>query len=134
MIDDFNREGLCINVDYLLPTERLISSLEQIIEWRSVRKAIRYDNGPEYISAVTQAWTNKRGIHIDFIAPGNPRQNAYVKRYNRTVRCDWLAHYLFDLIDKVQDFATRRLWAYNHERPNMAIVGITAKQKFASAA
>ena len=43
-------------------------------------------------------------------------------------------HYLFDSIEEVQEFATRWLWTYNHERPNMAIGGITPKQKLALAA
>jgi putative transposase len=51
---------------------------------------------------------------MDFIQPGNPQQNAYVERYNRTVRYDWLAHYLFDSIEEVQDYATQWLWTYNH--------------------
>lgn len=54
--------------------------------------------------------------------------------YNRTVRYDWLGQYLFDSIEEVQDFATRWLWTYNHERPNMALGGITPKQKLALAA
>ena len=134
VIDDFNREGLCIDVDFSLPSERVIRSLDQVIEWRGAPKAIRCDNGPEYISAVTRAWAEKHGIRIDFIQPGNPQQNAYVERYNRTVRYDWLAHHLFDSIDEVQNFATNWLWTYNHERPNMAIGGITPKQKLALAA
>jgi putative transposase len=32
LIDDFNREGLCI--DLSLPSERVTRSLDQIIEWR----------------------------------------------------------------------------------------------------
>jgi putative transposase len=51
VLDDFNREGLGIEVDFSLPAERVIRSLNQIIEWR-----------------------------------GKPQQNAYVERYNRTVR------------------------------------------------
>ena len=53
------------------------------------------------------------------IQPGKPQQNAYIERYNRTVRYDWMAHYLFDSIEEVQDYATRRLWTYNCERSNM---------------
>lgn len=59
---------------------------------------------------------------------------AYVERYNRTVRCAWLARTLFDSIEQVQDTATRWLWTYNHERPNMALGGITPMQKLALAA
>lgn len=68
------------------------------------------------------------------IQPGNPQQNAYVERYNRTVRYDWLRHYLFDSIVEVQEHATRWLRTYNHERPNMALGGIPPKQKLALAA
>ncbi|MEP9461428.1 integrase core domain-containing protein, partial [Xanthomonas euvesicatoria] len=41
-----------------------------------------------------------------------PQQNAYVERYNRTIRYAWLARTLFDTIDQVQDKATRWLWTY----------------------
>ena len=129
VIDDFNREGLCIDVDFSLPSERVIRSLDQVIEWRGVPTAIRCDNGPEYISATTAEWAKKRGIRIDFIQPGNPQQNGYVERYNPTVRYDWLAHHLFDSVMEVQQFATDCLWTYNHERPNMALGGMTPKQK-----
>jgi hypothetical protein len=76
VIDDFNREGLGIEVDFSLPSERVICSLDRIIEWRGRPEAIRCDNGPEYISAVTLAWAARRGIRIDFIQPGQPQQNA----------------------------------------------------------
>jgi len=52
VIDDYNREGITIEVDFSLRSER-IRSLDRIIEWRGRPNAIRCDNGPEYISAVT---------------------------------------------------------------------------------
>lgn len=88
VIDDDNREGLGIDLDFSLPSERVIRSLDRVIEWRGKPNVIRYDNGPEYISAVTLAWAEKRGIRIEFIQPGQPQQNTYVERYNRTVRYD----------------------------------------------
>jgi putative transposase len=56
-----------------------------------------------------------------------------VERYNRTVRYDWLSQYIFEEIEEVQEAATAWLWTYNNERPNMAIGGITPKQKLAMA-
>jgi putative transposase len=75
--------------------------LDRIIEWRGKPDVIRCNNGPEYISAVTLGWAAKRGIRIDFIQPGQFQQNAYVERYNRTVRYDWLAHHLFETLDEI---------------------------------
>ena len=134
VLDDFNREGLGIEVDLSLPSARVIRSLEQIIEWRGKPKAIRCDNGPEYLSGALQEWAELRRIRIDYIQPGKPQQNAYVERFNRTVRYDWLSQSLFGSIEEVQNAATRWLWTYNHERPNMALGGITPRQKLAMAA
>lgn len=131
VLDDYNREGLGIEVDFSLPSVRVVRSLEQIIEWRGAPKVIRCDNGPEYISEQLLGWAKGKGIGIEHIQPGNPQQNAYIERYNRTVRYDWLTHYLFKSIEEVQDYATRWLWVYNNERPNTAIGGITPKQKLA---
>ena len=134
VLDDFNREGLGIEVDLSLPASRVIRSLDRIIEWRGKPGAIRCDNGPEYISGALQMWAENNGIKLDYIQPGNPQQNAYIERYNRTVRYDWLAQLLFDSIEQVQESATRWLWTYNHERPNMALAGITPMQRLALAA
>ncbi len=134
VIDDFNREGLDIEVDFSLPAERVIRSLEQIIEWRGKPKALRCDNGPEYISVAWLTWAENQNIRINHIQPGKPQQNVYVERYNRTVRYDWLGQYLFSSMAEVQGYATRWFWIYHHERPNMALGGITPKQKLALAA
>ena len=134
VIDDYNREGLAMEVDFSLPATRVVRTLDQIIEWRGYPDAIRCDNGPEYVGAVLRQWAEQRGIRVDYIQPGKPQQNAYIERYNRTVRYDWLGHHLFESLAQVQDFATHWLWIYNHERPNMGLGGITPKQKLALAA
>lgn len=134
VLDDFNREGLGIEVDLSLPSERVIRSLEQIIEWRGKPHALRCDNGPEYISGTLQRWAAKQGIQLDYIQPGKPQQNAYVERYNRTVRHEWLEMHEFTTIKEAQNTATQWLWTYNNERPNMAIGGITPAMKLAQTA
>lgn len=86
VVDDFNREGLGIEVDFSLPAERVIRTLDRIIEWRGSPLAIRVDNGPEYISDCLHQWAETHGIAIQHIQHGKPQQNAYAERYNRTVR------------------------------------------------
>lgn len=134
VLDDFNREGLGIEIDFSLPSERVVRALNQIIEWRGQPFAIRVDNGPEYVSATLSEWAAAKGIALNHIQPGKPQQNAYVERYNRTVRHEWLDHYLFETIEEVQEIATEWLWTYNHERPNMAIGGIPPVRKLQMAA
>ena len=37
-------------------------------------------------------------------------------------------------LDEVRLYATNWMWMYNHERPNMALGGITSKQRLAMTA
>lgn len=147
VLDDFNREGLGIEVDFPLPAERVVRSLNQIIEWRGKPRTIRVDNGPEYVSGKLMEWAEKRGVRLEYIQPGKPQQNAYIERYNRTVRPshrnwvstvgqwgEWLGQYIFETIEEAQEQATEWLWTYNNERPNMGIGGITPAMKLKMAA
>ena len=67
VLDDFNREGLGIEVGFSLPSERVVRSLNRIIEWRGRPLIIRVDNGPEYISGKLMEWAERMGIHIQYI-------------------------------------------------------------------
>lgn len=60
VLDGVNREGLGIEVDFSLPAERVIRSLERIIEWRGRPGSIRVDNGPEYTSGKLLLWAENR--------------------------------------------------------------------------
>lgn len=114
VIDDFNREALAIEVDFSLPASRVVRTLEQLIEWKGKPAAIWCDNGPEYTGNILISWA--------------AQQNAYIERYNRTVRYDWLGQHLFTSLDELQNYATGWQWFYNHERPNMAFNGYTPMQ------
>ena len=128
VIDDYNREGLTIDVDLSLPSGRVIRALERVIEWRGKPEAIRCDNGPEYISQQLIEWTNRHQITLLYIQPGKPTQNAYIERFNRTARHEWLELHLFKSIEHAQILATQWLWTYNNERPHTAIGGIPPRR------
>jgi putative transposase len=134
VIDDFNREALGIEIDFSLPSARVVRALEQIIGWRGKPAAIRCDNGPEYLSEAITQWAMTHGIALNYIQPGKPQQNAYVERFNRTVRYEWLSQYYWDDLAHVQHFVTEWMWQYNHERPSMGLGGVTPKQRLAAAA
>jgi len=128
VIDDYNREGLGIEVDLSLPSARVVRALEQIIEWRGKPAALRCDNGPEYLSQTLVQWANNKQITLLYIQPGKPTQNAYIERFNRTVRHEWLDMHQFESIAHAQLLATQWLWQYNNERPHTAIGGIPPRQ------
>ena len=128
VIDDYNRECLGIEVDHSLLAQRVIKSLEQLIEWRGKPKAIRCDNGPEYISHALREWAQAMGIELMYIQPGMPTQNAYIERFNRAARNEWLNMHIFDSIEHAQSLATQWMWVYNNERPHSSIGGIPPRK------
>lgn len=132
VLDDYNREALAIEVDVSLPSARIIRVLEQVFEWRGKPAAIRCDNGPENISKELVQWAEKHPITMLYIQPGKPTQNAYIERFNRTARHEWLDLHLFESVEQAQHLATEWLWLYNNERPNTAIGGIPPTQLICS--
>ena len=128
VLDDYNREGLTVDVDLSLPSSRVIRSLNQVIEWRGKPDALRCDNGPEYISHELIEWANDQQITLLYIQPGKPNQNAYIERFNRTARHEWLDMHSFESIEHAQLLATQWLWVYNNERPHTSIGGIPPRR------
>ncbi|MFT5032637.1 MAG: putative transposase [Bermanella sp.] len=87
---------------------------------RGLPNQIRVDNSPEFISHEFTQWASMHGIRIEYIQLGNPQQNAYIERANRTVRYSWVSKHLFETVEQVQDYANEWLWFYNYERPHKA--------------
>ena len=111
-----------------LPTQRIIRSLQQVIEWRGKPLALRCDNGPEFVSHELIDWATKEHITLLYIQPGRPTQNAYIERFNRTARQELLELNLFEDIEHAQLLATQWQWTYNNIRPHSAIGGIPPRQ------
>jgi len=124
VIDDYNREILAIEIDYSLPSLRVIRALDQIAEERGLPTEIRVDNGPEFISTRLEYWAKSNHVRLEHIKPGKPAQNAYIERFNRTYREDILDMYLFRSLDEVRNLTTQWMYDYNTERPHRALGGI----------
>ena len=128
VLDDHNREGLLAEINFSMSAQAVTDYLDRLIEWRGLPKIIRSDNGPEFICKHFKDWAERRGIVLMYIQPGNPQQNAYVERFNRTMRYELLNQCLFDSIEHAQIEATQWLWCYNRHRPHMALGGKTPFQ------
>jgi transposase InsO family protein len=72
MLDDFNRKGLGIEVEFSLSAEWVIRCLNQINAWRGKPDRVRLDNGPEYVSRKRLEWAETRHITIQHIQPASP--------------------------------------------------------------
>lgn len=128
IIDDFNREVLAIDVAGSITGERVKEVLSDIIEWRGLPEAIRTDNGPEFISAVLEQFCESNNITLKHIQPGQPTQNAFIERFNRTFREDILDAYIFKSVNELKDLAEEWMNDYNENYPHQSLGGISPKQ------
>ena len=104
-----------------IPAYKLIEILEELFDIHGKPKRIRTDNGPEFISKKFGLWLKKNAIELVRIQPGKPQQNAFVERFNRTVREDLLdANLIFDL-EHAAELANEFIREYNTERPHESL-------------
>ncbi|RZJ76458.1 MAG: IS3 family transposase [Flavobacterium sp.] len=121
ILDDFNREALCIEPDLSLPAHRVVRALETLEQYRGLPSMIRIDNGPEFISNKLAEWCDRKKISLAFIQPGQPTQNAYVERFNGSMRRELLNAYIFRTLDEVRLKAEEWMYDYNNHRPHKAL-------------
>lgn len=125
VIDDFNREVIHIEIDTSINGRRLIRVFERLNRERGLPDALRVDNGPEFLSSEFVAWAESAGMSICYIQPGEPNQNAYIERFNRTYRNELLDLYLFHNLDEVREATYWWMIEYNEQRPHDSLGDLT---------
>jgi len=128
IIDDSTREVLAIEIDTSISSQRVIRTLNRVIEREGKPKAIRVDNGPEFTAIVFSLWAKEQGIDIQYIQPGKPMQNGFIERFNRIYRESILDAYLFFELDQVKQLTAGWMEEYNERRPHEALNNLTPKE------
>ena len=125
VIDDHNREVLAIEIAISIGAQRVIRTLDRIIERYGSPKTIRVDNGPEFTSKELQWWSQAKQIELQFIQPGRPMQNAFIERLNGSYRREVLDAYMFFDLEQVQTLTDQWIDEYNYRRPHEALKNLT---------
>ena len=95
--------------------------LARIASERGLSNAIVLDNGPEFRGRALVAWSEERGVRLEFIQPGKPVQNAYVESFNGRLRDECLnANWFTSLSDARRKVESWRL-DYNQQRPHSSL-------------
>ena len=125
MVDASSRESPAIVADTSLPGARVVEVLERLADTQGLPQGITIDHGPEFAGSALDAWAYRRGIHLHFIEPGKPVQNAYVESFNGRLRDECLNEHWFTTLEE----ARRRLKAwrqdYNTVRPHSSLGDLT---------
>jgi putative transposase len=121
IVDDCTRECPAIEVDTSLGGLRVRRVLDRIARERGLPEAIVVDNGPEFRGRALAAWSEERGVRLEFIQPGQPVQNAYIESFNGRLRDECLnANWFTSLSDARRKIETWRQ-DYNEQRPHSSL-------------
>jgi putative transposase len=121
IVDDCTRECPAIEVDTSLGGWRVRRVLDRIASERGLPEAIVLDNGPEFRGRALAAWSEERGVRLEFIQPGKPVQNAYIESFNGRLRDECLnANWFTSLSDARRKIETWRK-DYNEQRPHSSL-------------
>jgi putative transposase len=121
LIDDYTREALAVEVDFSLPTLRVLRIFDLIGWERGLPETIRFDHGPEFTSLAMLKWGAEHQINLHFIDPGKPTQNAQVESFNGRVRDELLNLNCFRDIFAARSAAEAWLIDYNELRPHSSL-------------
>jgi transposase InsO family protein len=132
LVDEHTRECLALKVDRSITSEDVIDTLSELFSMRGVPRAIRSDNGPEFVSAAIRRWLAQVNVQTLYVAPGSPWENGYAESFHGRLRDELLEVEEFESL-----VAARRLTAawredYNVYRPHSSL-GYRTPAEFAAA-
>src|SRR5690606_16191209 len=125
LIDDFNREGVHIEIDTSITSARLVRIFERIAQERPLPQVLRTDNGPEFLGEAFVQWAKAHGMAIQDTQRGKHNQTSYTETFKRTYREEVLYSYLFARLDDVREATRRYLIDYNEQRLHTSLGGMT---------
>ena len=100
VVDTFTRFSPIIDPRFSYRSEDVIEALEQACSQIGYPKAIRVDQGSEFISHNLDLWAYAKGVTLDFSRPGKPTDNAFIESFNGKFRAECLnAHWFLSLAD-----------------------------------
>jgi putative transposase len=125
VVDEYTRVALGARVARSIGARDVISELERLFEQHGKPEVLRSDNGREFIADSLGEWLAAQGVKTAFIEKGSPQQNAFVERFNGTMRDEVLNGEEFDSLLEARVVISAWLIEYNTIRPHRGLGMLT---------
>lgn len=119
--DDYSRESLAIEVDTSLTGQRVARVLERLRQAGKLPSVLVCDNGTEFTSKALLKWSQAHAVHLHFITPGKPTENAYIESFNGKLRHECLRQHWFTSLAEARAVVEAWREDYNHVRPHRSL-------------
>lgn len=127
-IDTFSRECVACVAIGKATGQVVVDAMEVARQSKRLAKTLHSDNGSQFKSLVYEKWTAMHGVKRHFSRPYHSSDNAYVERFNRTLRDEVLNWYRFKNLVEVQRMLDDWRVRYNMGRPHMSLHGLSPLQ------
>ena len=121
VVDEFTRRCVGCRVDRSIGARDIISELEQLFERHGKPRILRSDNGREFIAESLADWLKGQGVTQVFIEKASPQQNAYVERFNGSMRDELLNGEFFRSVLEARVVINEWIEGYNTIRPHRGL-------------
>lgn len=125
IVDEYTRECLTLKVDRSITSRDVIDTLAELFAMRGVPRAIRSDNGPEFVAQAIQEWLTKLKIDALYVAPGSPWENGYAESFHSKLRDEFLSPEEFESVRMAGRLTQSWREDYNHHRPHSSLGYVT---------
>jgi transposase InsO family protein len=129
VVDEFTRRCLACRVERSIGARDVIEVLDGLFAEHGRPRRLRSDNGREFIAQSLAQWLKAQRVEQVFIEKGSPQQNAYVERFNGSMRDEKLNGELFRSVLEARVVLAEWVSIYNTIRPHRGL-GMTTPQAF----
>lgn len=125
VVDEYTRRCVCSYQARNIGARRVQHVLERVFATHGKPKFIRSDNGREFIAETMAAWLGEQGVTSAFVEKGSPQQNAFIERFNGSMRRECLNIEEFHSILEARVVIAGWVDEYNTLRPHRGLGGRT---------
>ena len=121
LLDTYSRYAHAVDARAQYKAENVVATLEAVCGKVGYPKAIRVDQGTEFVSRDLDLWAYTNNVVLDFSRPGKPTDNAFIESFNGKFRQECLNQHWFLSLAEAQ--RTIEAWRedYNGSRPHSAL-------------
>lgn len=95
VVDIYSRFSPVIDPRFSYRGQDVVQTLDHVCKHVGTPKAIRVDQGSEFISRDLDLWAYQNDVILDFSRPGKPTDNAFIESFNGKFRAECLNTHWF---------------------------------------
>ena len=121
VVDEYTRELLVLLPAATMTAADVRRAFGRLVGWRGRPRAVRCDNGGEFVGAALAEWLVEIGTELMAVAPASPWQNGLVESFHGKLRNEFLSLSVFA---DVADAKAQAEWfkrEYNTVRPHSSL-------------